>query len=315
MRKIGAFLYSYLRSMRLYYGFVTGATVLAGVMTATPREPWPGWKTAVTLAIGFLAWGVNQIFNDFFDRKADRINAPHRPMASGKLAPAPALALSGVLMLGMAAAAYFIQPWMLAVMAAGAVLNLLYSLCKPVPVLNAFLYAWAIAMCVPFGALGAGEHPDFMTEWEFLPCLLVCFVPAHFLMCSFSYYKDKTGDRAAGVRTSANLFPDRATLPVLAGLAILYSILLCLPVCMGNDDPLLRSLAILLFGGQMLLLFLLVRAIRRGAFHRATCLNCQLCVCWMFTPSLSRYPYMYAAAGASLLLIRLLFLWYRDEKE
>ena len=79
------FLYQYIRSMRLYYGFVTGTTVLFGIWMAHADGSAWGWREAMALIVGFLAWGVNQIFSDYCDRKEDAVNAPHRPMVSGEL--------------------------------------------------------------------------------------------------------------------------------------------------------------------------------------------------------------------------------------
>ena len=77
---------------RLYYGFVTGTTTLVGCLASghTLAEE----RTWILFAMGFLAWGFNQIFSDWYDRTKDAINAPHRPMVTGALKPAPAFAAS-----------------------------------------------------------------------------------------------------------------------------------------------------------------------------------------------------------------------------
>ena len=56
-------------------------------------------KKGVILAILFLAWGINQIFNDYLGLEEDRINAPDRPMVTGELQPRAAVLLSTVLMI------------------------------------------------------------------------------------------------------------------------------------------------------------------------------------------------------------------------
>ena len=75
------FAYYYLRSMRLYYGFVTGTTTLVGCLLSghTLAES----RTWLLFTMGFFAWGFNQIFSDWYDRHEDAINAPHRPMVTG----------------------------------------------------------------------------------------------------------------------------------------------------------------------------------------------------------------------------------------
>ena len=77
------FLYYYLRSMRLYYGFVTATTVLVGLCLAhgTYNElklswtltdlPWTA-RDAALLAMGFFSWGFNQIFSDWCERSTRR---------------------------------------------------------------------------------------------------------------------------------------------------------------------------------------------------------------------------------------------------
>ena len=108
------FLYFYIRSMRLYYGFVTATTVLAGLacwhLFNQTTIVWT-LRDAALIAMGFFAWGFNQIFSDWFDRKEDAINAPHRPMVTGELTPRPAFALSALGLATIAAAGFMLSPW------------------------------------------------------------------------------------------------------------------------------------------------------------------------------------------------------------
>ena len=153
------FLYYYLRTMRLYYGFVTGTTVLWGVMHASPVNYAPcvnplsrlDAKAVAALVIGFLAWGVNQVFSDYLDRKEDAVNAPHRPMVTGALAAKPALVLSAVLMLLIGAVSLWMSPWALLMLCIGGVLNLAYSRLKCVPVVNIVVYGFSISCCALCG--------------------------------------------------------------------------------------------------------------------------------------------------------------------
>ena len=199
------FLYYYLRSMRLYYGFVTATTVLAGLCLAhgTYNELKLSWtlndfpwtlRDAGLLAMGFFAWGFNQIFSDWCDRKEDAINAPHRPMVTGALSPLPAFAVSAAGLAAIAVAGYLMSPWTLAFLALGGVLNIAYSLLKRVPVLNCLVYACAISCCALFAIAGAAWRCPNAQELEFV---WVWIVSAHFLMCHNSYFKDVDGDRAA----------------------------------------------------------------------------------------------------------------------
>ena len=202
---MSSFLYYYIRSMRLYYCFVTGTTVLAGVLYGhaiiASDNGGPlrfGWRDAVLLLVGYLAWGVNQIFSDYLDRKEDSINAPHRPMVAGTLPPRPALLLSAVIMLLFAVASASVSLWTLPILAVGAILNAAYSLLKKLPAINFLVYSCAITCCLLYGYTGVSNKcPDINA----LAYAAAFFLPIHCLMCHNSYYKDVEGDRAAGVRT------------------------------------------------------------------------------------------------------------------
>ncbi len=56
-------------------------------------------------ACGFFLSGSALITNDYFDLEVDKINAPERPLPSGRVSPAEAMALGiGVALIGLAAA-------------------------------------------------------------------------------------------------------------------------------------------------------------------------------------------------------------------
>ena len=304
------FLYTYLRSMRLYYGFVTATTVLAGLCRlhgfGSRADPawWPaGWtrRDAALLAMGFFAWGVNQIFSDWCDRKEDAVNAPHRPMVTGALKPVPAFAVSAAGIAALAVAGCLMSPWTLAFLALGGALNIAYSLLKRVPVLNCLVYACAISCCALFAIAGRGNRCPTLDEFGFVAAWIL---PVHFLMCHNSYYKDVKGDRAAGVRTLQTLCPS-AALALSGSMAFLAVVLSGLTAILN-----VRFLAFAVLATVLAIAFHL--AVSRARFHHATCLNCQLCVLLLhFHFFKASWPY----AVASLVAIQLLFLWYDDEKE
>lgn len=304
------FLYYYLRSMRLYYGFVTGTTVLAGLYywhwfgyraDATWRPA--GWtlRDTALLAMGFFAWGFNQIFSDWCDRKEDAINAPHRPMVTGALKPLPAFVVSAAGLAAIAVGGYWMSPWTLAFLALGGTLNIAYSLLKHVPVLNCLVYAFAISCCALFAIAGMAKRFPTLDEFGFVAAWIM---PVHFLMCHNSYYKDVKGDRAAGVRTLQTMCPSVAM--ALSDSMAFLSVVLSGFVAILN----VRFLAFAALAAVLAVAFHL--AVSRSRFHLATCLNCQLCVLLLhFSFFKASWPY----AVASLAAIQLLFLWYDDEKE
>ena len=322
------FLHYYLRSMRLYYCFVTGMATLVGCVYRhgfRPDVPWD-WRDAAVIMIGFLAWGVNQIISDWFDRKEDAFNAPHRPMVSGKLAPLPALILSGSLMALFAVTAYLVSPLSLLILMVGGLLNVLYSLLKGVPVINTLVYALALSCCTVFGMSRNWDLGHILLfSCLFIPGIL----PSHVLMCHNSYFKDIAGDRAAGLRTLPVLFP-RFSLWLGMILSAGWTLLLALipEITMLQEAgklvhsrfqwyPLIQVL--MLFGFLCMMLYLTLRLIvslRKKEYHSATRLNCQLCVVWLSCPpGLFLHWLWLTGAFVSVLLIQLIFKWYPDEKE
>jgi len=59
---------------------------------------WPSLSlTALGMIIVFSFTAGGNILNDYVDRRVDKINHPHRPIPSGKIAPKQALAYSGLM--------------------------------------------------------------------------------------------------------------------------------------------------------------------------------------------------------------------------
>ncbi len=306
------FLYYYLRSMRLYYCFVTGSATLAGILLAhgMNHAPWRGVDFAI-LGIGFFAWGVNQIFNDAANLPEDRINAPHRPAVTGKLPLKPALILSSALMLIFCAVSFLISPRTLLPVLAGAALNLAYSPLKGVPVLGCFVYGGAIAMCAVYGWTAAlGPDAGWRPFTELLPTFgLLCGIQA--LMCHNSYFKDSGGDRAVGKLTLQVLFPARVSLWITGTASLVFSLFFGGALILRGriaEGILFSVFLIALSAGLVIQL-----ADRR--YHAATLLNCLQCVMFTLGFAVLRSPLWLAAAGGAFLTILLIYRWYPDEKE
>ena len=211
---------AYIKSMRLYYAFVTGIAGWIGVSFYEYRsavlppgeQPAPSLeKKTLILAMLFLGWGLNQIFNDYLGLKEDRVNAPERPMVTGELNPKAALALSGALLaLASAAAAFWLEPVSLAPLWAGILLNIVYEFAKAYGLWANLVFGVMISMCSIFGFLACGEYagPLFTVNRVAIILLVVLM---NGLMTYYTYFKDYEGDLAAGKRTTiAVVGPDAA---------------------------------------------------------------------------------------------------------
>ncbi|MCK9424257.1 MAG: UbiA prenyltransferase family protein [Bacteroidales bacterium] len=211
------FLKAYIKSMRLYYSFVTGIAGWIGVsfyqfvahssgprgtsnIAKTIEIPTPPEKMLVILVLLFLAWGINQIINDYLGRKEDRINAPERPMVSGKLDPGRALALSiSLLALSFMVTWIFLQPIAVIPLAAGVLLNVLYEYAKGYGIWGNIVFGLMISMCGLFGFYASGPMEIWMTKSRFSALFFIAVMNG--LMTYYTYFKDFTGDLAAGKKT------------------------------------------------------------------------------------------------------------------
>lgn len=196
------FLWAYIKSMRLYYAFVTGIAGWLGVafyqfcrpdLASAPRS-------LLLLAMLFLCWGINQVVNDYLGLPEDRINAPHRPMVTGELNPQLAVGLSFLLMGLMAVVSWFLNPWSLLPVAAGVALNVLYERAKAWSLWGNAVFGLSIAMCTVYGFLASGPLPSPVFTSNRI-CVFVLVAVLNALMTYYTYFKDAEGDAAAGKRT------------------------------------------------------------------------------------------------------------------
>lgn len=119
-------------------GLIVGA-IVAGTAALTATF-------ALALVTAFLICGAGDVINDYFDREIDRVNAPHRPIPSGKIRPKTALIYFGILSVIGIALAYFVGIYFLAI----AVLNWLIAAAYPwkakkVPVIKNIFVAYLAA--------------------------------------------------------------------------------------------------------------------------------------------------------------------------
>lgn len=211
------FFKAYVKSMRLYYSFVTGIAGWIGVsfydFIATTEGPRgtsglvktievvpPPEKKLVILIILFLAWGINQIINDFLGRKEDRINAPDRPMVSGELNPTLAVLTSILLLSGSLMITWlYLEPVAIYPLMAGVLLNLVYEYAKGYGIWGNIVFGLMISMCGLYGFMASGPMEIYFTKSRISALFFIAVMNG--LMTYYTYFKDFTGDMAAGKKT------------------------------------------------------------------------------------------------------------------
>jgi geranylgeranylglycerol-phosphate geranylgeranyltransferase len=204
------FFKAYLKSMRLYYAFVTGIAGWMGMAfyEYIAKSPFQTVelvptteKKALVLIMLFLSWGINQIINDYLGLQEDRVNAPHRPMVTGELDPGKALTLTGVLLALTLLVTYtYLEPIALIPVILGIVLNILYEYAKGHGIFGNIVFGLMISMCTAFGFLAAGPTASpYFTSSRVSVLILVAVMNG--LMTFYTYFKDYEGDKAANKRT------------------------------------------------------------------------------------------------------------------
>ncbi len=201
MNNLLNFLKYYVISMRLHFGFITGVAGWIGISyyEYIYGPVSVGLKVFFLVAL-FLSYGVNQVINDYFGLSEDKINAPNRPMVSGKLNPFWALLVSVFMMMALGVISYFVSPISVLPLVAGVVLNIIYEYAKSISLLGNIIFGLSISTCPIYGFLLLGPKSSEIGSLNQVWVLLILTV-ANGLMTYFTYFKDYEGDLKTGKRT------------------------------------------------------------------------------------------------------------------
>ena len=256
------FLREYVKSMRLYYSFVTGIAGWIGIacyeysadlqMLGDGAHAFAA-KKLIILVLAFLGWGINQIVNDYLGLPEDRINAPERPMVTGALNPRKALLFSGFLILAsVVITGLFLEPPAIVFLLAGVMMNVLYEKAKGYGAWGNVVFGLMICTVTLYGFFAMGPVHGFFWLPYILPLLaLLCTING--LMTLYTYFKDYAGDKRAGKRTLIVIWGlERSRIRAFAGAFLPLSVFVLLraanelPVPLGGEFMLLGTLALAL---------------------------------------------------------------------
>jgi len=217
MNNILSFAKTYIKSMRLYYSFVTGIAGWIGVayyqyvanstgkigtseFIKTIECPTSLTKMIIILIILFLAWGVNQIVNDYLGLEEDKINAPQRPMVTGKLNIKWALSLSVIFMTVSFFITWFcLEPVAVIPLLIGVLLNIIYEYAKGHGIWGNIIFGLMISSCSLFGFFASGPMDVYFTQSRY--CVIFLIILINGLMTFYTYFKDYKGDKLANKKT------------------------------------------------------------------------------------------------------------------
>jgi geranylgeranylglycerol-phosphate geranylgeranyltransferase len=166
------------------------------------------------------------ISNDYFDLETDRINAPDRPLPSGRALPGDAVLFTVLTsILGLAAAAW-VGLIALVVVLVFWVIGLLYNWKgKTSGLIGNLMVSACVGIMFIFGAIAVGE-PWNPVIWT-LGSLAFCFDLGEEIAADAM---DAEGDRLRGSRSIALLKGRRAALSISGALFALFVLISLLPV-------------------------------------------------------------------------------------
>lgn len=203
------FIKYYIKSMRLYYSFVTGIPGWIGVSfyehiskNFNTIEVIPSTeKKFVILLLLFLSWGINQIINDYLGLEEDKINAPNRPMVTGDLPAKKALVVSAALIVITGIIInFYLEPIAMIPLILGVIFNIVYEFAKGYGIWGNITFGIMMSMCPIFGYLACGPVSKPYFTYSRMSVLFLIFI-INALMTYFTYFKDYKGDKAAGKKT------------------------------------------------------------------------------------------------------------------
>ncbi len=205
--------------------WVKNGFVLAPLFFTPEAVTWPNaGRGAIAVVVFCLIASAIYVFNDWCDAEADRLHPAKstRPIASGEVSPAAALAFAALLLAaGMVLCVAALPARAVAIAGAYVALSMLYSArLKHIAVLDVLIVATGFVLRIEFGGAATGIS---LTVW-----IVVCtFLLALFL--AFAKRRDdlvkSLGDTHRPALAGYNLrFVDTALGVVLAALLVSYLI-------------------------------------------------------------------------------------------
>lgn len=191
-----AFTRGYIVTMRPYLLFVSGIAGLAGMAFGVTR--FGARELAASIAC-FLSYGFGQALTDCFQTDTDAISAPYRPLTRGAIPRNLTLTVSLAGLLACVSTLGSLNPWNLALGAAGGAGLATYTWFKRRWWGGPWYNAWIVLVLFAMGALAGGwdrTGMDGMFAWTAAGTF---FGYANFVLAG--YFKDIGADRATGYET------------------------------------------------------------------------------------------------------------------
>jgi len=161
-----------------------------------------------------LTAGAGNIINDIYDKEADKINHPERPLAKGIITTKNAWMEYFFLILLAVAASSFINQTALAIVVLTSVLLYLYSArLKKIPLLGNITVAYLTGLAFIFGGVSVNN-----IRGAFIPAIFAFFI--NFIRELIKDMDDIEGDTKVGLQTFPKRFGMKASILFITFLTI-----------------------------------------------------------------------------------------------
>ncbi len=244
--------WAFARMGRVWNGILVVASVLIGGYFTGSITPgvWLGSLSAFLIATGAYA------LNDFFDWKIDKINKPTRPISAGDVPARTALTFGLLVVLAGVVISYFINTKSFFAAFISGFLAIQYAMVfKRVMIVGHIVTAFLSAFGFLFGAWAAEGSRMTLALYAFLFGFLF-HLGREFLKAA----EDREADLEGGAKTFAVLTSAKHSVIVAAIILAILGIVAWMPFFTENFNWI--YLIIVIFGIDLVFVFLLVRALR-----------------------------------------------------
>ncbi|MDR3577874.1 MAG: UbiA family prenyltransferase [Anaerolineaceae bacterium] len=208
-----------------------GVCVVVGQSLALGKFPAPA-VVGLGFALGFFLSSSAMIFNDYFDLEVDRINAPQRPLPSGRLSQPEATAF-GAITAGIALAiALLIHPLACVLSLVTWILGFLYNWkLKAAGLWGNLIVSASVAMTFIMGGVSVGQSANPLV-WVFGLTAFVFDLAEEIAGDAM----DMAGDQKRSSKSLAILYGKTSALRISGGVFGVMILLTFIPVILGETS-------------------------------------------------------------------------------
>jgi geranylgeranylglycerol-phosphate geranylgeranyltransferase len=222
----------FIRLMRLDLPFSAGICVLMGQLFAQGASASTSEMVYAFLSIFLISASILAL-NDYFDVESDRVNAPHRPIPAGIVAPTEALLFSVLLLLAGLLLSWLLRPSAFICSMFLLVIGFLYNRrFKMSGLPGNLMVSFSVGMTFIYGAISIGQ-PFNSTVWFFAVIAALIDLGEEISADAM----DMAGDRLIQSRSLAICHGRNFALRISAGLFLSVIVLTAIPFFLGWFTP------------------------------------------------------------------------------